>query len=121
MNVGIPFFMMIGLQWIAGLATLGALRVAMPRSMSIPLALLVGMFLHTVAFFGCELLNIPLSTGTLLISGAVVALLPHVWWKNVSAFYSGLLSKPTWTLRIFAFWPTSSRMYSRLRGVHSKR
>ncbi|MBK7034268.1 MAG: hypothetical protein IPH49_13620 [Ignavibacteria bacterium] len=111
MNVGIPFFMMIGLQWIAGLATLGALRVAMPRSMSIPLALLVGMFLHTVAFFGCELLNIPLSTGTLLISGAVVALLPHVWWKNVSAFYSGLLSKPTWTLTLYDMIPLGVALY----------
>lgn len=111
MNVGIPFVMMIGLQWIAGLATLGALRVVMPRSMSVPLALLVGMFLHTLAFFGCELLNVPLSTGTLLVSGAVVAALPHMWWKNVSAFYGGLLSKPTWTLTLYDMIPLGVALY----------
>ncbi len=101
MNVGIPLIMMIGLQWIAGFATMGALRIEMPRSQSVPLALLAGMFLHTFAFFGCELLNIPLSMGTLLISGTLVAVLPHVWWKNVSAFYGRLLSRPTWTFTIY--------------------
>ncbi len=92
---------MLGLQFVAGLATLGALRLEMQRSMSVPVALLVGTFLHSLVFFGCELLHIPMSTQSMLFSAVVVAAVPHIWWKNVTTFYGRLLAKPTWTLTLY--------------------
>lgn len=89
------------LQLIAGMATIGALRIHMQRSLVIPTALLVGMFLHTLAFFLCDLIHVPLSVQTLLICGLTTAIVPHIWWSSVSQFYGRLLTKPTWTLTLY--------------------
>jgi hypothetical protein len=91
----------LGLQFVAGFATLGALRVQMPRSLSVPLALLVGMFTHTLMFFGFALANIPLSIESVLGSAAVAAAIPHIMWRDVSAFYGRLLARPTLTLTMY--------------------
>ena len=101
MNATVPFLLMLGIQFVAGFATLGALRIDMQRSMAVPVSLLVGTFLHSLAFFGCELLHIPLSTQSMLLSAVLVAVIPHIWWKNVTTFYGRLLSKPTWTLTLY--------------------
>ncbi|MBC8125169.1 MAG: hypothetical protein H7X70_05500 [Candidatus Kapabacteria bacterium] len=101
MSATMPFLLMLGLQLVAGYATLGAMRLEMHRSMSIPVSILVGTFLHSLVFFGCELLHIPLSTQSMLISAFLVAIIPHLWWKNVTTFYGRLLTKPTWTLTLY--------------------
>lgn len=101
MSTTIPFLLVLGLQFVAGFATLGALRVDIKRSMAFPLALLVGMFTHTLLFFGCALAYIPLTIESVLGSALVAAALPHVRWSDVSSFYGRLLSRPQFTLTMY--------------------
>jgi len=97
----IPLIASLSLEFIAGYAALGALRVSMPRTATIPLALLAGFFLHTVSFFVCALCNVPLTLTTLMLSAAVTAAAPHVWWKNVQENYKRLVQTPRWTLSMY--------------------
>ena len=82
--------LMLLMQWTLGLLTIGAIGYRTERSFMLPLGLLLGMFLHSVAMFGAQLINIPLSLQTLLVSGGVALCLPLLRWKSIQSTLSGL-------------------------------
>ncbi|MEN9282321.1 MAG: hypothetical protein RL594_1256 [Bacteroidota bacterium] len=86
--------LMLLMQWTLGLLTIGAIGYRTERSFMLPLGLLLGMFLHSVAMFGAQLINIPLSLQTLLVSGGVALCLPLLRWKSIQSTLSGLTISP---------------------------
>lgn len=101
MSATIPLIATLGLQFVAGYATLSAMRVDLPRSASIPLALLVGMFTHNILFFVCALLNVPLNVTTMMASGLVAVALPHFRLDYVRNGYGRLFARAQWTLTMY--------------------
>lgn len=101
MNEGLVFALTLVLQWLAGLGALALFGVDTKRSVLLPAALLLGMYLHTVGVFVFELMHIELTRGTVLSGAAAMAVLLNCWWPRVQPLYRGLVSRPRWTLRMY--------------------
>jgi hypothetical protein len=86
--------LMLMMQWGIGLGTIGAIGYRVERSTLLPLSLLLGMFLHTVAMFLAQLAGVPLSMQTMLVSGTIVLVLPVVRWKTLRNTLEGLFALP---------------------------
>lgn len=63
-------------QIVAGMGIMGATRTRMPRSIVLPVAFLLGMFVHSVLFFGVDLFRLGLND-TMLIAPAFWLLWCH--------------------------------------------
>ncbi len=88
------------LQLLAGTGFLATARIPLPRVLVPPVALIVGMFLHTVAFLLFDLVAIDLSQGAMVAAAALVAGAMHVAWPRVRAFYGTLFAAPAMRLRL---------------------
>lgn len=94
-------FVIVALEFALGLAVLGRLRVQLSRPMTIALSVISGMFLHSLLLFLTQLVNIPISVGSIVLSalGGVVAL--HVPPQQLGSYYAGLFRSPRWTLSMY--------------------
>lgn len=97
----IIFVLTVLLQWIMGFGAIGSLNTKLPRSVSVPLALIVGMFIHTVLFFSVDLWNLGMSQTMLTVTGIAGVILTHTWWSRVRVFYDDLFKKPVFTLQLY--------------------
>jgi hypothetical protein len=95
------FIMITMVEWMTGLGLLAMMRSKMPRSMSLPLALLIGMFVHSVIFLMTDVLQIGMGLNTMIASAIVGLVGTHLWWSRTKAFYTGLLARPKWTLTMY--------------------
>lgn len=82
------------MQWVIGLGVVGATGYRTQRSTLLPMALLLGMFVHSLALFTAQLVGVPISLQTMLVSGVMAMLLPALRWKTVRATLDGLLAVP---------------------------
>jgi hypothetical protein len=69
--------------------------------MVLPIALLLGMFLHSLLFFSVDLLHLGLGKTTLMTTAFLGAAASHAWWNRVSAFYAWFVGKPSFNLRMY--------------------
>ena len=99
----IPFIFVTILEWFTGFGVLATFRTRMPRSMSVPLALMIGMFIHSILFIGVDILHLGMKQSTMVGSAVVGLLLSHLWWKRVSPWYGELFARPRFTLRMYDF------------------
>jgi hypothetical protein len=97
----IIFVLVTLLQWVMGFGALGTMRTVMPRSMSVPLALIIGMFLHTAIFFCVDFFNLGMSQLMMTMTAILGVALTHVWWPRVRTFYDDLFKKPTFSLQLY--------------------
>ncbi|GMV53185.1 MAG: hypothetical protein D8M52_08155 [Chlorobi bacterium] len=88
-------------QIVAGMGIMGATRTRMPRSIVLPVAFLLGMFVHSVLFFGVDLFRLGLNDTMLIATGILAVVVPHLWWKHCNEFYKWLFSKPRLTLTMY--------------------
>ncbi|MEY3385738.1 MAG: hypothetical protein RIR53_549 [Bacteroidota bacterium] len=86
--------MMLLMQWSIGIGVVGAIGYRLERSTLLPLGMLLGMFLHTMAMFVAQLLGIPLSEQTMIVTGGVAVLLPLLRYRTIRECLGGLLSAP---------------------------
>lgn len=89
------------LQLLTGMGVIACTNTRLPKSMVIPLGLLVGMFVHSMAFFGVDLIHWGLSFPTMIASGMLTAVASHCWIHRVREFYSWLFSNYTFSLRMY--------------------
>lgn len=89
------------LQLLSGMGVMAATNTRLPKSMVIPLAVLVGMFLQTMALFVSDLAGLGLSFQTMMIGSVLVAVVSHGWVSRTSSFYNWLLSNVGFTLRMY--------------------
>ncbi len=82
------------MQWAIGLGLVSATGYRTQRSTLLPMALLLGMFVHSLALFVAQLFGVPISLQTMLVSGVISMLLPALRWKTVRVSLDGLLSVP---------------------------
>ncbi|MBU3698618.1 MAG: hypothetical protein FGM33_01220 [Candidatus Kapabacteria bacterium] len=82
------------MQWSIGITTVGAIGYRLERSTLLPLGLLLGMFLHSMAMFVAQLFGIPLSEQTMMVSGGVTMLLPLVRIRAMRESLAGLFDLP---------------------------
>ncbi len=100
-NTALLFVLTILLQWLTGLGVLALARVDVKRSVLLPAALLLGMYVHTVGVFALELMHVNLVTGSVLAILAIMAFAANAWWPRVAPTYMRLVARPRWTLRMY--------------------
>lgn len=89
------------LQLLAGFGMMACTNTRLPKAMTVPLALLVGMFLHSVLLFVVDLFGLGLSFSMLMTSGITAAVASHVWLDRTRQFYQWLFSNVRFTLRLY--------------------
>lgn len=97
----LPMVAVLLLQWISGLGIIGLLGSSMSRAVAMPIGLLLGMFVHSLLFFACDLVGIPLSLGSTIVTAVLCALIPLIRFSKVSAYLVSLTKAPTWTLAMY--------------------
>ncbi len=100
MNSTLSLLITLVLQLISGLGVLALLRPRITRSAAVPSALLIGMFLHTLALFVAALASIEIARGTTMVAAVAAAIVPNLAWLRVSQYYRQLLRAPSWTLSL---------------------
>lgn len=100
-STAILFVLTLLLQWIAGLGVLALTRIDVKRSVFFPVALLLGMYLHSVGVFALELMHIGIHTTSILSVLFIIALAANAWWPRVAPTYKRLVQRPKWTLRMY--------------------
>jgi hypothetical protein len=94
-------FVIVALEFALGLAVLGRLRVQLSRPMTIALSVISGMFLHSLLLFLTQLVNIPISVGSIVLSALAGVVALHVPPRQLSSYYAGLFRSPRWTLSMY--------------------
>ena len=94
-------FLLLILQILTGMGVMACTNTRLPKAMVVPLGLLVGMFVHSVAFFGVDLIHWGLSFPTMVASGTLTAVASHCWIRRGREVYSWLFSNPAFTLRMY--------------------
>ena len=94
------FFLILILQIMMGLGILAVVRTQLPRTMSIPLAVLSGMFAHTVLLFCIDLMQLGIGRDTMISTAVCGAVAANVWLARTGPWYRELLGKPTGRLHM---------------------
>jgi len=100
-SVALVFVLTLLLQWLTGIGVFGLMRLDFKRSVLLPAALILGMFLHTVGVFALELAQVRISTGSVFGVLAVLAVGANAWWPRVAPTYRRLAARPRWTLQMY--------------------
>ncbi len=96
-----PLLISLLTQLISGLGLLAATNTRMVKSAVIPLAILLGMFAHTVAMFALQLVNVPLTLTSTLLSGAGCAILCNVLIARTSSFLTWFMREPHFNIKMY--------------------
>ena len=100
MNTTVSLVITLLLQLVSGLGVIALLRPRITRSVAIPSAVLIGMFMHTLVLFACALASIEITRSLGMISAVVAAVLPNLAWPRVSKSYGEWSAMPKWTLSL---------------------
>ncbi|MEN9796241.1 MAG: hypothetical protein RLZZ150_1218, partial [Bacteroidota bacterium] len=100
MNTTVSLVITLLLQLVSGLGVIALLRPRITRSVAVPSAVLIGMFMHTLVLFACALASVEITRSLGMISAVVAAVLPHLAWPRVSKSYGEWSAMPKWTLSL---------------------
>lgn len=95
------FVVVLVLQILAGTGVLASTSSRIPKSMVLPIALLLGMFTHTVLFFCIDLLHLGFSVTTLLTTAVFGVVLTHLRMGYIQQWYRWLFSDVRFTLSMY--------------------
>lgn len=98
-ELGLPFVLL--LQTILGGSLLGVLGMRSTRTITLVLALFAGMFLHTVLFFACDLMGIPLTATSMFLSLIVGVVATAPLWKTTRQLVQHLKAPSKSNLRLY--------------------
>lgn len=94
-------FVIVALEFALGIAMLGRLRIQLSRPMTIALSVISGMFLHSLLLFLTQLVNVPISVGTIVLSAFVGVVALNVPPQKLGSYYADLFRAPRWTLSMY--------------------
>jgi hypothetical protein len=97
----VPFILTLVLQWVTGLGLMASLRSTLPRSVVLPVALLLGAFVETLAVIALDLAGVPLTFTSVTLATSGVALAAHLRWNVVRSWYGAFLAAPTMRVRMY--------------------
>ncbi len=100
MNTTVSLVITLLLQLVSGLGVIALLRPRITRSVAIPSAVLIGMFMHTLVLFACALASVEITRSLGMISAVVAAVLPNLAWPRVSKSYGEWPAMPKWSLSL---------------------
>lgn len=100
MNTTVSLVLTLLLQLASGLGVLAVLRPRITRSVALPSAVLIGMFMHTLVLFLFALASVEITRSVGMITAVVAAVLPHVAWPRVTQSYGQWLRMPSWSLSL---------------------
>ncbi len=109
MNVYLVLILL--LQAATGIGVQASVRAELPRSMALPLSVLLGMFLHTLTLLLANLVGVPINSATVMASAAIPCIATHVRWRVVQDAYVALFARPRWTLRMYDVVPLVVLLY----------
>ena len=92
--------MIILLQWLTGMGVLALTGFRAKRSIIFPLAFLLGMFTHNIAFFLCDVIGVGIGLVPMLVSALVCVVATHAMPSRTKALYNFVVSKPAMNLRM---------------------
>lgn len=98
-ELGLPFVLL--LQTILGGSLLGVLGMRSTRTITLVLALFAGMFVHTLLFFTCDLLGIPLTATSMFLSLIVGVVATAPLWKTTRQLVQHLKAPSKSNLRLY--------------------
>jgi hypothetical protein len=97
----VPFILTLVLQWVTGLGLMASLRSTLPRSVVLPVALLLGAFVETLAVIALDLAGVPHTFTSVTLATSGVALAAHLRWNVVRSWYGAFLAAPTMRVRMY--------------------
>lgn len=100
-DAGLQLFVITILQFAAGIGLLGLCRGELTRSLAIPTAVILGMFVHSVAFFFACLFGMGVSLTTTTITAIVTAVVLNAPLPLTIPVWKGLFVRPTWNVRMY--------------------
>lgn len=86
------------LDVLMGLGILALTKTRLPRSMSLPLSVLLGMFAHSMLVFLIEFTGLGIGRYTMIGAAVIGVVGLNAWWTRVAPFYKTLLKRPQFTL-----------------------
>lgn len=98
-ELGLPFVLLMNV--LAGAGILGACRLRTTRTITLLLSMFAGMFVHTVAFFACDLIGVPLSATSMFLSAIVPVLATVPLWKTTRELLAHLQAPSKHTIRMY--------------------
>jgi hypothetical protein len=98
-ELGLPFVLL--LQTFIGVSILGACAFRSTRTITLLLSLFAGMFVHSMLFFACDMLGIPLTATSMFMSAIAGVLLTLPLWKTTSNLVEHLRAPSKSTLRLY--------------------
>jgi hypothetical protein len=87
-------------QLLAGLGFLATTSVRLPRSVVLPVSLLMGMVLHSIVLLLFDVFAIDLSKGAMVTAAGCAAVAMHGAWPRVRAWYATLFAAPSMQIRL---------------------
>ncbi len=98
-ELGLPFVLL--LYTFIGLSILGACAFRSTRTITVLLALFAGMFVHSVLFFACDLIGVPLTATSMFMSVIAGVVLSLPLWKTTRKLFEHLRTPSTNNLRLY--------------------
>lgn len=98
-ELGLPFVLLMNV--LTGAALLGACGLRTTRTITLLLSMFAGMFVHTLAFFACDLIGVPLTATSMFMSGIIPALATIPLWKTTRAMLAHLQAPSQQSLRLY--------------------
>lgn len=86
------------LNILMGFGILALTNTRLPRSLSIPLSVLIGMFAHTMLLFMIEFTGLGISRQMMVASAVFGTVVLNGWWPRVAPWYKSLFSRTSLTL-----------------------
>lgn len=100
MTTTLSLILTLLLQLVSGLGVIALLRPRGTRSATIPSAVLIGMFMHTVVLFLFALASVEITRSVGMITAVIAGVLPNLYWPRVVQSYKQWLRTPTWSLSL---------------------
>lgn len=88
------------LQIVTGFGILAQCRFLSMRAAVIPMAFLIGSFVHSILFFTADVFSLGLSQSSMVVTAVLCAVISHARLRPVVEFYNYLVLYPKFTLRM---------------------
>ena len=98
-ELGLPFVLLMNV--LTGAALLGVCGLRTTRTITLLLSMFAGMFVHTLAFFACALVGVPLTATSMFMSAIVPVLATIPLWKTTRAMLTHLQAPSKHSIRLY--------------------
>jgi hypothetical protein len=98
-ELGLPFVLLMHV--LTGAGILGACKLRTTRTITILLSMFAGMFVHSVVFFVCDLVKVPLTATSMFVSAIIPVLATIPLWKSARVLLGHLQAPSKHSIRLY--------------------